>query len=416
MISKNIQDYDPELYRIIKYEEERQENNIELIASENYASNYVMQLQGSQLTNKYAEGYPSNRYYNGCKYVDMIEKIAIERAKSLFKADYVNVQPHSGSQANFAVYLALLNVGDTVLGMKLQHGGHLTHGSKANYSGKFYNFIEYGIDQYGKIDYQNLLDLAYKYKPKMVVGGFSAYPRKINWFKIRKICDEIGAYFFVDMAHVAGLVIADLYPNPLFHAHVVTTTTHKTLSGPRGGLILSKNGTPSLYRKLDCAVFPGSQGGPLMHIIAAKALAFKEAMDPRFKNYQRKVLENAKIMSNIFISRNINLVSGGTSNHIILIDLTDLGITGEKVSKILEQANIIVNKNYVANDSRDATTTSGIRIGTTMITKRNFKEQDIINLSNWICDILKDIDNHFLVQSIKTKVKNLCSKYPVYFK
>lgn len=411
----NISEYDPELWAIIKQEKIRQEENIELIASENYASAMVMKLQGSQLTNKYAEGYPHHRYYGGCKNVDIIENIAIERAKILFNADYANVQPHSGSQANFAVYNALLKPGDTIMGMDLSHGGHLTHGSHVNLSGKLYNTVFYGVDKKGKINYKNMLYLAEKYKPKMIIGGFSAYSGICNWEKMREISDKINAWFLVDMAHIAGLVAANLYPNPLDYAHVVTTTTHKTLSGPRGGMILAKNGELSFYKKIDSSVFPGLQGGPLVHVIAAKALALKEAMDDRFKVYQNKVLKNAKLMVEVLTNRGYKIISGKTYNHLFLIDLSNKYINGKEASNALAKSNIIVNKNSIPNDSRSPYITSGIRIGTPAITRRGFEKNEVFKLSHWIADILENIKDINIINHIKKDVLKLCKLFPVYF-
>ena len=369
----NIADYDAELWQAMEQEKVRQEEHIELIASENYTSPRVMQAQGSQLTNKYAEGYPGKRYYGGCEYVDIVEQLAIDRAKELFGADYANVQPHSGSQANFAVYTALLEPGDTVLGMNLAHGGHLTHGSPVNFSGKLYNIVPYGIDATGHIDYADLEKQAKEHKPKMIIGGFSAYSGVVDWAKMREIADSIGAYLFVDMAHVAGLVAAGVYPNPVPHAHVVTTTTHKTLAGPRGGLILAKGGSEELYKKLNSAVFPGGQGGPLMHVIAGKAVALKEAMEPEFKTYQQQVAKNAKAMVEVFLERGYKVVSGGTDNHLFLVDLVDKNLTGKEADAALGRANITVNKNSVPNDPKSPFVTSGIRVGTPAITRRGFQ-------------------------------------------
>lgn len=366
----------PKLWQAMEQEKVRQEEHIELIASENYTSPRVMQAQGSQLTNKYAEGYPGKRYYGGCEYVDIVEQLAIDRAKELFGADYANVQPHSGSQANFAVYTALLEPGDTVLGMNLAHGGHLTHGSPVNFSGKLYNIVPYGIDATGHIDYADLEKQAKEHKPKMIIGGFSAYSGVVDWAKMREIADSIGAYLFVDMAHVAGLVAAGVYPNPVPHAHVVTTTTHKTLAGPRGGLILAKGGSEELYKKLNSAVFPGGQGGPLMHVIAGKAVALKEAMEPEFKTYQQQVAKNAKAMVEVFLERGYKVVSGGTDNHLFLVDLVDKNLTGKEADAALGRANITVNKNSVPNDPKSPFVTSGIRVGTPAITRRGFKEAE----------------------------------------
>ncbi|WP_159715152.1 serine hydroxymethyltransferase [Blochmannia endosymbiont of Camponotus nipponensis] len=406
--------YDVELWEIIKKEIVRQEEHIELIASENYVSPQVMNAQGSQLTNKYAEGYPKKRYYGGCENIDLIEELGIKRAKKLFSADYANVQPHSGSQANFSVYNALLHPGDMILGMHLNHGGHLTHGSPVNFSGKLYKSIFYGVDETGYIDYEKLYYLASKHKPRMIVGGFSAYSGVVNWSKMRQIADAVQAYLFIDMAHVAGLVAAGIYPNPLPHAHVVTATTHKTLAGPRGGLILASGGNSELYKKLDASVFPGSQGGPLMHVIAAKAIALKEAMDPSFKLYQKKVVQNAKIMVKEFLLREFKVISGTTCNHLFLLDLSNKNITGRDASIALERANIIVNKNNIPNDFRNPYITSGIRIGTSAITRRNFNENDAQKLSHWICDILNHIDNNEIILSTKIKVLRICAQYPIY--
>lgn len=372
----------PKLWQAMEQEKVRQEEHIELIASENYTSPRVMQAQGSQLTNKYAEGYPGKRYYGGCEYVDIVEQLAIDRAKELFGADYANVQPHSGSQANFAVYTALLEPGDTVLGMNLAHGGHLTHGSPVNFSGKLYNIVPYGIDATGHIDYADLEKQAKEHKPKMIIGGFSAYSGVVDWAKMREIADSIGAYLFVDMAHVAGLVAAGVYPNPVPHAHVVTTTTHKTLAGPRGGLILAKGGSEELYKKLNSAVFPGGQGGPLMHVIAGKAVALKEAMEPEFKTYQQQVAKNAKAMVEVFLERGYKVVSGGTDNHLFLVDLVDKNLTGKEADAALGRANITVNKNSVPNDPKSPFVTSGIRVGTPAITRRGFKEAEA--KENWL--------------------------------
>ncbi|WMY96407.1 MAG: serine hydroxymethyltransferase [Arsenophonus sp.] len=411
---KYIADYDKELWFAMKNEMQRQEDHIELIASENYTSSIIMQAQGSQLTNKYAEGYPGNRYYSGCEYVDIVEEIAINRAKKLFDADFANVQPHSGSQANIAVYMALLKPGDTILGMNLLHGGHLTHGSLVNFSGKIYNIISYGLDKNGQIDYENLEKKAYQYKPKMIIGGFSAYSGIVNWKKMRQIADVIGAYLFVDMAHVAGLVAAGLYPNPVLYAHVVTSTTHKTLAGPRGGLILSKGNNEEFYKKINSSVFPGTQGGPLMHIIAGKAIAFKEAMEPEFKTYQKQIIKNSKIMVKIFIDRGYNIVSGGTENHLFLLNLSNKKLTGKIVTEKLASANIIVNKNTVPNDLNNSYITSGIRIGTPAITRRGLKEKESVKLAIWICDILDNIDDEFLMYNIKKQVLKVCQNFPVY--
>lgn len=410
----NIADYDAELWQAMEQEKVRQEHHIELIASENYTSPRVMQAQGSQLTNKYAEGYPGKRYYGGCEYVDVVEQLAIDRAKQLFGADYANVQPHSGSQANFAVFTALLQPGDTILGMNLAHGGHLTHGSPVNLSGKLYNIIPYGIDESGKIDYNELADLAKSHKPKLIIGGFSAYSGLCDWAKMREIADSIGAWLFVDMAHVAGLVAAGVYPNPVPHAHIVTSTTHKTLAGPRGGLILANGGDEALYKKLNSGVFPGSQGGPLMHVIAGKAVAFKEAMEPEFKTYQQQVAKNAKAMVEVLLARGYNIVSGGTDNHLFLIDLVDKGITGKDADAALGRANITVNKNSVPNDPQSPFVTSGIRIGTPAVTRRGFKEAEVRELAGWIADILDNINDQDTHEAVKAKVEAVCARLPVY--
>ena len=410
----NIADYDAELWQAMEQEKVRQEEHIELIASENYTSPRVMQAQGSQLTNKYAEGYPGKRYYGGCEYVDIVEQLAIDRAKELFGADYANVQPHSGSQANFAVYTALLEPGDTVLGMNLAHGGHLTHGSPVNFSGKLYNIVPYGIDATGHIDYADLEKQAKEHKPKMIIGGFSAYSGVVDWAKMREIADSIGAYLFVDMAHVAGLVAAGVYPNPVPHAHVVTTTTHKTLAGPRGGLILAKGGSEELYKKLNSAVFPGGQGGPLMHVIAGKAVALKEAMEPEFKTYQQQVAKNAKAMVEVFLERGYKVVSGGTDNHLFLVDLVDKNLTGKEADAALGRANITVNKNSVPSDPKSPFVTSGIRVGTPAITRRGFKEAEAKELAGWMCDVLDSINDEAVIERIKGKVLDICARYPVY--
>ncbi|MCE9686535.1 serine hydroxymethyltransferase [Shewanella sp. AS16] len=410
----NIADYDPELFKAIQNETLRQEEHIELIASENYTSPRVMEAQGSQLTNKYAEGYPGKRYYGGCEYVDVVETLAIERAKALFGATYANVQPHSGSQANSAVYMALLNPGDTVLGMNLAHGGHLTHGSPVNFSGKLYNIIPYGIDESGKIDYDEMERLAVEHKPKMMIGGFSAYSGIVDWARMREIADKIGAYLFVDMAHVAGLIAAGVYPNPVPHAHVVTSTTHKTLAGPRGGVILSAADDEDLYKKLNSAVFPGGQGGPLMHVIAGKAVAFKEALEPEFKVYQQQVVDNAQAMVEVFLARGYKIVSGGTSNHLMLVDLIGRDLTGKEADAALGSANITVNKNSVPNDPRSPFVTSGVRIGTPAITRRGFKEAEAKELTGWICDVLDDAHNSEVIARVKAQVLALCARFPVY--
>lgn len=413
----NIADYDPELWQAIQGENRRQEEHIELIASENYASPRVMEAQGSQFTNKYAEGYPGKRYYGGCEYADIVEQLAIERAKELFGADYANVQPHSGSQANAAVYGALLMPGDTILGMSLAHGGHLTHGASVSFSGKVYHAEQYGITAEGVIDYDALRKQAHEVKPKMIVGGFSAYSQIVDWAKMREIADEVGAYLFVDMAHVAGLIAAGIYPSPLPHAHVVTTTTHKTLAGPRGGLILSNAKDEEIYKKLQNAVFPREQGGPLVHIIAAKAVCFKEALEPEYKVYQQQVVKNAKAMVEVFKQRGYNVVSNGTENHLFLVDLVSHGLTGKAADVALGKANITVNKNAVPNDPQKPFITSGIRVGTPSVTRRGFKEAEVRELAGWMCDVLDNIgkDNEAAVIEVtKVKVLDICKRLPVY--
>lgn len=405
---------DPALYHAIEKEARRQEENIELIASENYASPATMAIQGSLLTNKYAEGYPSKRYYGGCEYVDIAENLAIERAKSLFNTDYVNVQPHSGSQANVAVYLALLTPGDTILGMSLADGGHLTHGAKVSFSGKVFNAIQYGVDpDTGEIDYQQVEALAHKHQPKMIVCGFSAYSRVVDWQRFRDIADSIGAYLFADIAHVAGLIAVGLYPSPVNIADVTTTTTHKTLRGPRGGMIMAR-ANPDIHKKLNSAVFPGTQGGPLMHVIAAKAHAFQEALAPEFKTYQQQVITNARTMAAVLIERGYNVISGGTDNHLMLVDLTDKNISGKDAEAALERANITLNKNAVPNDPRSPFVTSGLRLGTPAMTTRGFKEAEAKQISHWMCDILDDINNDQNIAKIKQAVLTLCAQYPVY--
>jgi glycine hydroxymethyltransferase len=411
----NIADFDPELAQAIQLENQRQEHHIELIASENYCSPRVLEAQGSQLTNKYAEGYPHKRYYGGCEYVDIAEDLAIERAKQLFGCDYANVQPHAGSQANVAVFMALLNAGDTVLGMSLAHGGHLTHGSHVNFSGKTYSAVQYGLHpETGEIDMQQVEELALEHKPKMIIGGFSAYSGIVDWQKFREIADKVGAYLLVDMAHVAGLVAAGVYPSPLPHAHVVTTTTHKTLAGPRGGLILSSCGDEVIYKKLNSSVFPGNQGGPLCHVIAAKAVAFKEALEPEFKVYQQQVLLNAKAMVEVIQQRGHKVVSGKTDNHLFLLDLIGKEYTGKDADAALGSANITVNKNSVPNDPRSPFVTSGLRIGSPAITRRGFKEEQAKQVANWICDVLDNINNQSVIERIKGEVVTLCEAFPVY--
>lgn len=413
----NIADYDPILWQAIQDENRRQEEHIELIASENYASPRVMEAQGSQFTNKYAEGYPGKRYYGGCEYADIVEQLAIDRAKELFGADYVNVQPHSGSQANAAVYGALLQPHDTILGMSLAHGGHLTHGASVSFSGKIYNAVQYGITAEGFLDYEDIRQKALECKPKMIVGGFSAYSQIVDWAKMREIADEVGAYLFVDMAHVAGLIAAGVYPSPLPHAHVVTTTTHKTLGGPRGGLILSNAKDEELYKKLQSSVFPANQGGPLVHVVAAKAVCFKEALEPEYKVYQQQVVKNAKAMVEVFKQRGYNVVSNGTENHLFLVDLVSKGLTGKAADAALGQANITVNKNAVPNDPQKPFITSGIRVGTPSVTRRGFKEADVVELAGWMCDVLDSInqDNHqAVIDATKAKVLDICKRLPVY--
>lgn len=411
--SMNIANYDPELWQAMTAEAQRQEEHIELIASENYASPRVLEAQGSVLTNKYAEGYPEKRYYGGCEYVDQAEQLAIDRVKQLFGADYANVQPHSGSQANAAVYMALLNPGDTVLGMSLAHGGHLTHGAKVNFSGRIYNAVQYGITAEGYIDYAEVERLALEHQPKMIVAGFSAYSRVIDWQKFREIADKVGAYLMVDMAHVAGLVAAGVYPNPVQIADVTTSTTHKTLRGPRGGIILAKS-NPDLEKKFNSLVFPGIQGGPLMHVIAAKAVAFKEALEPEFTTYQQQVVKNAKVMAATLISRGYNIVSGGTDNHLMLVDLIAKGLTGKAADAALGAANITVNKNSVPNDPQSPFVTSGIRVGTPAITTRGFKEAEVEQLANWIADVLDNIDDAATSERVKNQVLDICQRFPVY--
>jgi glycine hydroxymethyltransferase len=416
MFSKDltIAGYDDALWSAIQNEERRQEEHIELIASENYTSPRVMEAQGSQLTNKYAEGYPGKRYYGGCEYVDIAEQLAIDRAKALFAADYANVQPHSGSQANAAVYQALCLPGDTILGMSLDAGGHLTHGAKPNFSGKIYNAVQYGLNnETGLLDYEEVERLAREHKPKMIVAGFSAYSREVDWQRFRAIADEVGAYLFVDMAHVAGLIAAGEYPSPVQIADVTTTTTHKTLRGPRGGIILAKS-NPEIEKKLNSLVFPGTQGGPLMHVIAAKAVAFKEALEPEFKRYQHQVKRNAQAMAGVFIERGYNVVSGGTDNHLFLVDLISKGITGKAADAALGAANITVNKNAVPNDPQSPFVTSGIRVGTPAITTRGFGEAESITLAGWMCDVMDDLENEANIAAIKQKVVELCTKFPVY--
>lgn len=418
----SIETFDPELAQAMSAEAQRQEDHVELIASENYTSPRVLAAQGSVLTNKYAEGYPGKRYYGGCEYVDQAESLAIERAKLLFGADYANVQPHSGSQANAAVYMALCQPHDTVLGMSLADGGHLTHGSKVNFSGKIYQSVEYGIDANGLMDYDALFAKAREHQPKMIVAGFSAYSRVMDWSKFREIADEVGAYLLVDMAHIAGLVAAGVYPNPVPYADVVTTTTHKTLRGPRSGLILARE-NPEIAKKLNSAVFPGMQGGPLMHVIAAKAVAFKEAMSPDFKRYQEQVIENAQAMASVFMSRGFDVVSGGTDNHLMLVSLIKKGITGKAADASLDRAHITVNKNAVPNDPKSPFVTSGIRVGTPAITTRGFKVEESKTLAGWMCDLMdalsaetrgEEVELSNVESDIRAKVTALCAQFPVY--
>ena len=412
--NNTIKDYDNELWASFQHEAERQEDHIELIASENYASKRILEAQGSLLTNKYAEGYPSKRYYGGCENVDIAENLAIDRAKELFKADYANVQPHSGSSANAAAYLALLQPNDTILGMSLDHGGHLTHGSKVNFSGRNYKSVQYGLHpETHDINYDEVRSLAIEHQPKLIIAGFSAFTGIIDWKKFREIADETGAYFLVDMAHVSGLVAADLYPSPVPYADVVTSTTHKTLRGPRSGIILAK-ANEEIEKKLNSAVFPGSQGGPLMHVVAAKALCFKEALEPEFKIYIKQVMDNAKTMAETIMSNGIDIVSNGTENHIILVDLRSKGITGKDLERVLGSVNITVNKNSVPNDPASPFVTSGIRIGTPAATTRGFKEEEIIQVANWISDIINNFDNEELQKTIKEEVHKLTSNFPVY--
>ena len=409
-----IAGFDDELAQAIAAEARRQEDHVELIASENYASPRVLEAQGSVLTNKYAEGYPGKRYYGGCEYVDIAEQLAIDRVKELFGADYANVQPHSGSQANQAVYFALLNPGDTILGMSLAHGGHLTHGAKVNISGKLLNAIQYGVDDQGLIDYDEVERLALEHKPKMVVAGFSAYSQVVDWARFRAIADKIGAYLFVDMAHVAGLIAAGVYPNPVPHAHVVTSTTHKTLRGPRGGIIVAKDASEDLVKKLQSIVFPGIQGGPLMHVIAAKAVAFKEALEPEFKDYQAQVVKNAQAMAKTIIARGYKIVSGGTQNHLMLVDMIGKGITGKAAEEALGKAHITVNKNAVPNDPQKPFVTSGLRIGTPAVTTRGYKEADCVALAEWICDVLDHPNDDKVIAGVRENVTKQCAQFPVY--
>ncbi len=419
-----IAGFDPDLAKAIADETRRQEDHVELIASENYASPRVMEAQGSQLTNKYAEGYPGKRYYGGCEYVDVAERLAIERCKQLFghgsiEGMYANVQPHSGSQANQAVYFALLQAGDTILGMSLAHGGHLTHGAKVNFSGKLFNAVQYGVNEAGLIDYDEVERLALEHKPKMVVAGFSAYSQVVDWARFRAIADKVGAYLFVDMAHVAGLIAAGVYPNPVPHAHVVTSTTHKTLRGPRGGIIVASragmgDAADEIEKKLQSIVFPGIQGGPLMHVIAAKAVAFKEALEPGFKTYQQQVVRNAQAMAKTIINRGYKIVSGGTENHLMLVDMIGKEVSGKDAEEALGKAHITVNKNAVPNDPRKPFVTSGLRIGTPAITTRGYREADCVALAEWICDVLDNPNDEAVIAGVRGNVTLQCRQFPVY--
>jgi glycine hydroxymethyltransferase len=409
-----IAQFDTELFTAMEGERNRQQNHIELIASENYASPRVMEALGSQLTNKYAEGYPNKRYYGGCEYVDVVEQLAIDRAKVLFGADYANVQAHSGSQANMAVFMALMQAGDTILGLSLAHGGHLTHGAKPNFSGKLYNAVQYGLNiETGEIDYDEVERLAIEHKPKVIVAGFSAYSRVWDWQRFRDIADKVGAYLVVDMAHVAGLIAAGLYPNPVPFADVVTSTTHKSLRGPRGGLIVCKS-NPEIEKKIDSVILPGIQGGPSMHVIAAKAVAFKEAMQPEFKVYQQQVINNAKAMAQVFIERGFDVVSGGTDNHLMLVSLIPKGITGKAADAALGKAHITVNKNAVPNDPQSPFVTSGIRVGTPAPTTRGFKEAEVIEIAQWMCDVMENLEDENVINAVREKVSALCARFPVY--
>lgn len=409
----NLKNTDKELFQAMELEVKRQHEHVELIASENYASPAVMEAQGSQLTNKYAEGYHGKRYYGGCEFVDIAEKLAIDRAKELFGVDYANVQPHSGSQANAAIYMSLVKPGDTILGMDLNAGGHLTHGCKVNFSGKHYNIVQYGLNEQGDVDYDQVEALAKEHKPKMIIAGFSAFSGILDWERFRKIADMIDAVLWADIAHVAGLVATGLYPNPFPHVHVATTTTHKTLRGPRGGMILA-NGDPELAKKLQSAIFPGIQGGPLMHIIAAKAVAFKEALDPSFKDYQVQVLKNAKALEEVLIERNITIISGGTQNHLLLLDITNTGFSGKAAETALGRANITVNKNSIPNDKRSPFVTSGLRIGSPAITTRGFKEKETKIIANLLADVIFNCGNEEIEKSVAAKILNLCNNFPVY--
>jgi len=412
--SMTIKGFDDELFQAIEEERQRQEDHIELIASENYASPRVMEALGSQLTNKYAEGYPGKRYYGGCEFVDKVEQLAIDRAKALFDADYANVQAHSGSQANMAVFMALIQPGDTILGLSLADGGHLTHGAKPNFSGKLYNAIQYGLQpETGEIDYAQVEALALEHKPKLIIAGFSAYSRVWDWQRFREIADKVGAYFVVDMAHVAGLIAAGLYPNPVPFADVVTSTTHKSLRGPRGGLIVAKS-NPEIEKKIDSAIFPGIQGGPSMHVIAAKAVAFKEAMQPEFRTYQQQVIKNAQAMAAVFMKRGFDVVSGGTDDHLMLVSLIAKGITGKAADAALGRAHITVNKNAVPNDPQSPFVTSGIRVGTPAPTTRGFKEAEMIEIAHMMCDVMENMEDENVIAAVREKVSNLCARFPVY--
>ena len=411
---KSLAEFDPEISAAIEAERTRQEEHIELIASENHTSPFVMEAQGSVLTNKYAEGYPSKRYYGGCENVDVVEELAIRRAKELFDADYANVQPHSGSQANASAYMALMKPGDTLLGMSLADGGHLTHGATVSFSGRIYNSVQYGLNgQTGEIDYDEVNRLAHEHRPKLIVAGFSAYSKVVDWQKFRDIADEVGAYFLVDMAHVSGLVAAGVYPSPVNIADVTTSTTHKTLRGPRGGIILARS-NPELEKKLNFSVFPESQGGPLMHVIAAKAICFKEAMGENFRKYQEQTIKNAQVMANGFIRRGFEVVSDGTDDHLFLLSLIKQGLTGKDADAALGRANITVNKNAVPNDPNPPFVTSGLRIGSPAITTRGFKQEEVADLTAWMCDILDDLDDESKISEVKSKVLELCSRFPVY--
>ncbi len=409
-----IEGYDPELAAAIAAEVQRQQDHVELIASENYCSPRVMEAQGSQLTNKYAEGYPGKRYYGGCEHVDIAEQLAIDRACELFDCDYANVQPHSGSQANQAVFLALLEPGDRILGMSLAHGGHLTHGAKVNFSGKLFDAAQYGVDEQGLIDYAEVERLAHAHRPKMIIAGFSAYSQVVDWARFRQIADAVDAVLFVDMAHVAGLVAAGVYPSPLPHAHVVTSTTHKTLRGPRGGIILARGADEAMRKKFQSLIFPGIQGGPLMHVIAAKAVAFREALEPGFRDYQRQVIANAQAMAQVIIGRGYRIVSGGTQNHLMLVDMIGKGITGKAAEEALGRAHITVNKNAVPNDPQKPFVTSGLRLGTPAITTRGYGVDESTELAHWICDVLDAPKDEGLIATVRDKVTAQCRRFPVY--